>query len=227
MAGEAGLSKRVPGEGRGPDRDASTGPRPSPGNVALAFPRLPDRVAQRLVADGALEDLVADDEGRGAGGLEVAGELEVAAQLADRRRRPARSPLRPTAARALASASAVGWPAANRRSWKGLKRPGLGGGEAGPGGGLAVGAEHRPFAPDHLQLRILAEQPVDVGIALAAIAAGIIEEFDEDDVAVGGARPGAGERGSSAVRLAETIFAASRARSTSIASGRTSGFSSR
>ena len=93
-----------------------------------------------------------------------------------------------------------------------LEAAGLRRGEAGERRLLAVRPEHRIFAPDHLQAGILAQQPLDVGIGGAAIAAGIIEEFDEDDVAVGGARPGAVEGASRARRDAgATACAASRA----------------
>src|SRR3982751_4037661 len=74
--GKAPFSRRGPGfSRRGPGfrRDDE---------LAFALPRFPDRVPQCLVADGALEDLIADDEGRGSARLEVAGELEVSGELA-------------------------------------------------------------------------------------------------------------------------------------------------
>src|SRR5687768_2305645 len=76
----AGLWRRTRGLGSGIPLPARR-----EGGSALR-PSLPDRVAQHFIADRALEDLVADDEGRGAGGLEVAGELEIALELAVRGR---------------------------------------------------------------------------------------------------------------------------------------------
>jgi hypothetical protein len=70
----------------------------------------------------------------------------------------------------------------------------FGGGEAGLGSRKAVLAQHRPFAPDHLQPGILGQQPIDIGVAAPAVAAGIVEEFDQHDVPVLGTCPGAAER---------------------------------
>ncbi len=70
----------------------------------------------------------------------------------------------------------------------------MGGGEAHLGGDDAVVAEHRPVAPHHLELLVLAQQPIDVLHALVAERAGVIEEFDQHDIAVLIARPGAAIR---------------------------------
>ena len=64
-----------------------------------------------------------------------------------------------------------------------------------PCGGDAVGAEDRQFAEDHAQALVLGQQAIDVRQAGAAIAAGIIVEFDQRDVGLGGALPRRGERG--------------------------------
>ena len=66
---------------------------------------------------------------------------------------------------------------------EGAEAAGLRGGEAGDRRLLAVRPQHREFAPHHFEPRILPEQALDVGIGRAAEAAGIIEEFDEDDIA--------------------------------------------
>src|SRR5688572_28028989 len=141
--------------------------------LALLRPGLFDRFAQGFVADRTLEDLVADDEGRSAGRLEASGELEVALELAvagrggklagqaDGRARPGER---------LGS----GTPGLEQGVVEGLEAARLGCGEACAGGSFAVGTEHRPFAPHHLEPEILAEEPLDIAVALPAIAAGII-----------------------------------------------------
>src|SRR3546814_10395523 len=56
----------------------------------------------------------------------------------------------------------------------------------------ALRRDDRQFAEHHLQSFVLADQPVDVGHAGAAEAAGIDGKDDQRDVAVSDAPPGAG-----------------------------------
>ena len=156
----------------------------------LISPRLRDRLLEHVVADRALEDPVADHEGRRAAGADRPGELDVAIELGAALggrlgRLHARVALRLRDHR-------LGRPAEREHPVVELAEAALARrGEADMRRRLAARAEHRQLAPDHLEARIFAEQPLHVRIRGPAIAAGIIEELDQDDVAVGGARPGA------------------------------------
>ena len=85
--------------------------------------------------------------------------------------------------------SGPGRPAAHSASWNWWNRPAFDAASDSARRGDAVGPEDRQLAIDDAQALILLQQPVDVRVARFAIGAGVIEEFDQHDVGLGGALP--------------------------------------